>query len=159
MPRYLFCMYLSLIVSQVEIQLEMYRWMNSVGSSTTVVSLEGGNLIIMFGTVWNVAPVKCQTLPCWSVKYCLGEKCEMLLRWSVKYCPVKSVKYCPSEKCEMLPRWKVWNISPVSPVDHLHAVKGHLHIDQDRKVLGDARGTVLRNEISFSGRQALTTHF
>ena len=63
--------------------------------------------------------------------------------------PVKSVKYYPGgEKCEIL-----------SPVDHLHAVKGHLHVDQDREVLGDARGTVLRNEISFSGRQALTTHF
>ena len=40
-------MYLSLIVSHVEIQLEMYRWMNSVGSSTTVVSLQGENYIIM----------------------------------------------------------------------------------------------------------------
>lgn len=33
------CMYLSLICSQVEIQLEMYRWMNSGGRSTAVVSL------------------------------------------------------------------------------------------------------------------------
>lgn len=29
-----FCMYLSLIVSHVEMQLEMYRWTNSVGRST-----------------------------------------------------------------------------------------------------------------------------
>lgn len=33
------CMYLSLICSQVEIQLEMYRWMNSAGRSTAVVNL------------------------------------------------------------------------------------------------------------------------
>lgn len=33
------CMYLSLICSQVEIQLEMYRWMNSGGRSTAVVNL------------------------------------------------------------------------------------------------------------------------
>ena len=35
----LFCMYLSLMVSQVEMQFDMYKWMNSVGNSTTVVSL------------------------------------------------------------------------------------------------------------------------
>lgn len=34
-----FCKYLSRMVSQVEIQFEMYRWMNSEGSSTAVVSL------------------------------------------------------------------------------------------------------------------------
>lgn len=33
------CMYLSLICSQVEMQLEMYRWMNSGGKSTAVVNL------------------------------------------------------------------------------------------------------------------------
>lgn len=33
------CMYLSLICSQVEMQLEMYRWMNSAGRSTAVVNL------------------------------------------------------------------------------------------------------------------------
>uniref|UniRef100_A0A0E9W8F0 Uncharacterized protein n=1 Tax=Anguilla anguilla TaxID=7936 RepID=A0A0E9W8F0_ANGAN len=32
-------MYLSLICSQVEIQLEMYKWMNSGGRSTAVVNL------------------------------------------------------------------------------------------------------------------------
>lgn len=31
-------MYLSLMFSQDEMQLEMYRWMNSVGSGTTVVN-------------------------------------------------------------------------------------------------------------------------
>lgn len=35
-----FCMYLSLIVSQVEMQFEMYRCTNSVGRSTVVVNLK-----------------------------------------------------------------------------------------------------------------------
>lgn len=35
-----FCMYRSLIVSQVVIQFEMYRWMNSLGKSTVVVNLK-----------------------------------------------------------------------------------------------------------------------
>lgn len=35
----LFCIYLSFIVSQVDMQLDMYRCTNSVGKSTVVVSL------------------------------------------------------------------------------------------------------------------------
>lgn len=43
------CMYLSLICSQVEMQLEMYRWMNSAGRSTAVVSLRTGTAVCVTG--------------------------------------------------------------------------------------------------------------
>ena len=64
--------YLSLMVSQVEMQLEMYKCTNSVGSSTAVVSL----------------------------KSMVGHDDSDAVQLDV-------------------------------PVDHLHAVQTHLHVDQD----------------------------
>lgn len=42
-----FCMYLSFIVSHVDMQLEIYRCTNSVGKSTVVVNLKY-NLLLLY---------------------------------------------------------------------------------------------------------------
>lgn len=79
------CMYLSLICSQVEIQLEMYRWMNSAGRSTAVVNLRTGTAVCVTGGSAD------------------------------------------------------GNRSPAdtSPVDHLHGVQRHVHVDEHREILRD----------------------
>ena len=46
-----FCKYLSLIVSHVDIQLEMYKWMNSEGNSTA----------------WNKIKITCLSFVYWKV--------------------------------------------------------------------------------------------
>lgn len=68
-------MYLSLICSQVEMQLEMYRWMNSGGRSTAVVNLKH-RCHMTFQLDSNYTNSRCMSANCQEVVYLLTTSME-----------------------------------------------------------------------------------